>query len=416
MPPVEIEKKPSDPYLIVGAGMAGLACALTLKDAGLDFVLFDREEKVGGRVRTDEVNGYRLDRGFQVLLTAYPEAQKFLDFESLDLKTCYSGSRVWFQGRFHRVADPFRHPIDGLQSLANPIGSLFDKMRVGLMRMGLLSTRSMPDDFSTMDALNKLGFGPSMIARFWKPFMRGVFLENELSTTVRKFEETFQLFARGDTALPRLGIGELPKQLASGLPKESLAFGTEIKKVDSGSIESVDGRKWYGRGVVLATDQDHADRLTGREPKPDQWNAVDCLYFSLPAQQLPAKEPILHLDGTGAGPVNNLTFVSNLCDCAPPGRALASASVIGRRDLEHGELAKEVLGQMEEWFGRGIDWEFLKGFRIRQAVPSCTVSNTPEPIVGGIHRCGDYFGLPSIDAALSSGRKTAERLIREHSS
>ena len=404
----------SEPVLIVGAGMAGLACARTLHNAGVPFVLFDSDEEVGGRVRTDEVDGYRLDRGFQVLLTAYPEAQKFLDYEALDLKACYPGSRVWFGGRFHRVADPFRHPIDGIMSLGNPIGSLLDKIRVGMMRTSLLSTRSMPDDLSTLDALVKLGFGPSMIDRFWKPFMRGVFLENELSTTVRKFEETFRLFARGDTVLPRLGIGELPKQLAGKLPKDSLVLGTEITKVETRAIESADGKRFDGRAVVLATDIDPANRLLGIEDKPGQWNAVDCLYFSLPEDQLPTSETILHLDGTGQGPVNNLTFVSTLCDCVPSGRALASTSVIGRQETEREELAQEVLGQLESWFGKGIEWEFVKGYRIRQAVPACPVATAPDPVVNGVHRCGDYFGLPSIDAAMRSGRETAERIIREH--
>ena len=404
----------SEPVLIVGAGMAGLACARTFHNAGVPFVLFDSDEEVGGRVRTDEVDGYRLDRGFQVLLTAYPEAQKFLDYEALDLKACYPGSRVWFGDHFHRVADPFRHPIDGIMSLGNPIGSLLDKVRVGMMRTGLRSTKSMPDDFSTLDALGKLGFGPSMIDRFWKPFMRGVFLENELSTTVRKFEETFRLFARGDTVLPRLGIGELPNQLAGKLPQESLALGTEITKVKAGEIESFDGKRFEGKAVVLATDIDPANRLLGIEDKLGQWNAVDCLYFSLPADQLPTSEPILHLDGTGEGPVNNLTFVSTLCDCAPSGRALASTSVIGRQETEREELAQEVLGQLETWFGEGIEWKFVKGYRIRQAVPACPVATAPDPVVNGVHRCGDYFGLPSIDAAMRSGRETAERIIREH--
>ncbi len=404
----------SEPVLIIGAGMAGLACARTLHDAGVPFLLFDSDEEVGGRVRTDEVNGYRLDRGFQVLLTAYPEAKKFLDYEALDLKAFYPGSRVWFGDRFHRVADPFRHPIDGIMSLGNPIGSLLDKIRVGMMRTGLLSTKSMPDDLSSLDALSKLGFGPAMIDRFWKPFMRGVFLENELSTTVRKFEETFRLFAQGDTVLPRLGIGELPKQMAGKLPKDSLSLATEITKVETRAIESADGKRFEGRVLVLATDLDPANSLLGIEEKPGQWNAVDCLYFSLPTDQLPTSEAILHLDGTGQGPFNNLTFVSSLCECAPSGRALASTSVIGRQETEHEELAQEVLGQLETWFGKGIEWEFVKGYRIRKAVPATPVATVPDPVVNGVHRCGDYCGLPSIDAAMRSGRETAERIINDH--
>ena len=109
------------PVLIVGAGLSGLACAVTLAKAGVPFLLFDQAEKIGGRVQTDEVSGYRLDRGFQVLLTAYPEAQRFLDYEKLDLQACYPGSKVWFENRFHRVADPFRHPMDGLNHYLLPL-------------------------------------------------------------------------------------------------------------------------------------------------------------------------------------------------------------------------------------------------------------------------------------------------------
>ena len=247
-------KGKSYPVLIVGAGMAGLACAFTLHRAGIPFLIFDRGNDVGGRVRTDEVDGYRLDRGFQVLLTAYPEAQRFLDYEKLNLQACYPGSKVWFENRFHRVADPFRHPIDGVKSLLTPIGSLGDKLRVGMMRMGLLSSRTMTDDCSTINALDHMGFGNSMINRFWKPFMRGVFLENELSTTIRKFEETFRFFSKGDTVLPKKGIGEIPRQLAGQLPREHILLETEISKVDSNSVESSDGAKWEGRAVVLATD------------------------------------------------------------------------------------------------------------------------------------------------------------------
>ena len=137
------------PVLVVGAGMAGLGCAVTLHRAGIPVTVLERDQEVGGRVQTDELNGYRLDRGFQVLLTAYPEARKFLDYEKLDLQSCYPGSLVWFEGRFHRVADPFRRPSDGFRSLFNPIGSITEKLRVGMMRTGLLSTGALPDDCST---------------------------------------------------------------------------------------------------------------------------------------------------------------------------------------------------------------------------------------------------------------------------
>ena len=407
----------SPPVLIIGAGMAGLTCAVTLHRANIPFLIFDRGNEVGGRVRTDEVDGYRLDRGFQVLLTAYPEAQRFLDYEKLELQACYPGSKVWFENRFHRVADPFRHPMDGFRSIFTPIGSFTDKLRVGMMRMGLLSSRSMPDNCSTINALGNMGFGHSMIDRFWKPFMRGVFLENELSTTIRKFEETFRFFSKGDTVLPQNGIGEIPRQLAGQIPNDHILLETEISKVGSNSVESSDGTKWEGTAVVLATEDYHANQLLGLGKEQAEWNSVDCLYFSLSIDDLPSDEPILYLDGTGNGPINNLTFVSTLCDCAPMGRALASVSVIGQKEMGMEEIAKQAKNQLTEWFGKKAEgWKYLKGYRIHQAVPSSRTPPSPKPALTEVYRCGDYFGLPSIDSAMKSGRLTAEHIIRESQS
>ena len=401
-----------EPVLIVGAGMAGLACAVTLHRAGVPFLLFEQDEKVGGRVQTDEFNGYRLDRGFQVLLTAYPEAKRFLDYEKLELRKCYPGSRVWYKGKFHQVSDPFRHPVDGLLSVFNPIGSLFDKIKVGMLRMGLLSTRSMEDTISTREALAKLGYTQTMIDRFWKPFMRGVFLENELSTTVRKFEETFSLFAKGYTVLPRLGIGEISKQMAKRLPEDSIFLKQEVKKVGECSLVTSDGKEWQGRAVVLATEEPVANRLLRLKQPNREWNSVDCLYFSLPKEALPSTSPILHLDGSGTGPINNLTFLSTLSDCAPPDRALASASVIGKKELKIDQIIELANRQLRTWFGKSAKkWDFLRSYRIRNAVPNCDVVPDSGDQKNGIYRCGDYLGLPSIDSALCSGRKVAESII-----
>jgi protoporphyrinogen oxidase len=400
------------PVLIVGGGMAGLACAMTLQQAGVPFLLFEQDEKVGGRVQTDEFDGYRLDRGFQVLLTAYPEAKRFLDYEKLELRKCYPGSRVWYKDKFHQVSDPFRHPLDGVCSVFNPIGSFWDKVKVGMLRLGLLSTRAMEDTLSTTEALAELGYSEAMIDRFWKPFMRGVFLENELSTSVRKFEETFSLFAKGDTVLPRLGICEIPKQMAKRLPEDSIFLKQEVKKVGECSLVTSDGKEWQGRAVVLATEEPVANRLLRLKQPNREWNSVDCLYFSLPEKELPCTSPILHLDGSGTGPINNLTFISTLSDCAPTGRALASASVIGKKEMGIDQVVELANQQLSSWFGeRAKKWDFLRSYRIRHAVPNCDCVPDLETKKNGVYRCGDYLGLPSIDSAMRSGRLVAESII-----
>ena len=149
-----------------------------------------------------------------------------------------------------------------------------------MLRMGLLSTRSLEDTLSTREALAKLGFTQAIIDRFWKPFMRGVFLENQLSTSVRKFEETFRLFAKGDTVLPRLGIGEIPKQMAKQLPEDSIFLKQDVEKLGKSFVVTREGKEWRGRAVVLATEEPVANRLLGIDEPSRKWNAVDCLYFS----------------------------------------------------------------------------------------------------------------------------------------
>ena len=398
--------------LIVGAGMAGLACAVTLQRSGVPFLLFDRDEKVGGRVQTDEIDGFRLDRGFQVLLTAYPEAKCFLDYEKLELKSCYPGSRVWYKGKFHQVSDPFRHPLDGVCSIFNPIGTFLDKLKVGMLRMGFKSTSQYPDDVPTMEALQRLGFSELMINRFWKPFMRGVFLENDLSTSVRKFEETFRLFAEGETVSPRLGIGEIPRQMAAQLPAEQLKLGHSVSEVHAQEITTKDGKSWQGRAVVLATDFGSADRLLKIESNLKEWNAVDCFFYSFPEAELPTSRPILHLNGSGEGPINNLSFVSSFTDCAPVGNGLLSVSVIGQKKKRIEELEVEVKQQLIEWFGiTAQKWKNIQVYRIKQAVPVCEYPSIEETRMNGIYRCGDYLGLPSIDAAMRSGREVAESIM-----
>lgn len=405
---------PDNSVLIVGAGLSGLSCGRTLHQANIPYVIIDKALNVGGRVKTDVYDGYRLDMGFQVLLTHYPEAKRFLDYDSLELSRCYPGSLVWHGDRFHRLSDPFRRPLKTLSSMFNPIGTFRDKVRIGMMRIGLLKTTSLRDDTSTLEALRKLGFGDSMIQRFWRPFMGGVFLEKELSTSVRKFEETFNLFSKGYTTIPKMGIGELPRQLAGNLDKDRLLLGRKVKSVTEREITLESGVVLRGESVVLAVEGSEYERMLGLE-NSTSWNSVECIYFGLPEKVLPSREPILYLDGEGTGPINNLFFTSNLSDCAPNGRALASASVISEKGTDHEEdSVNAALAQLKKWFGASVEkWEFIKRYQIKEAIPKCTRPTIQELVTNGIYRCGDSSGIPSLDAALKSGRLVAEKIIED---
>ena len=212
--------------IIVGAGLAGLACARHLSQAGLGCSLLDASDAVGGRVRTDRVDGFQLDRGFQVFLTGYPEAGRMLDYPALQLQPFHPGAMVRYAGGFHRISDPLRRPQDLLSTMMSPIGSFGDKLKVLRLRRDALRRQLCGQagggERTTLEALQVYGFSPAMQQRFFQPFLNGVFLDQALSTPCRLFELVWAAFSRGDIALPQQGMGAIASQLAATLPTESI--------------------------------------------------------------------------------------------------------------------------------------------------------------------------------------------------
>ena len=209
-----------DPYvLVVGAGLAGLCCGKRLAECGVSFRILEASDRVGGRVRTDLVDGFRLDRGFQLYLTAYPEGRRVLDLAALDLKPFTRGALVWVNGRFHRVADPRSEPVTAARSLFNPVGTPADKLRLvklhWALEHGRLEDQVAKDERPTLDLLRWPGrFGPRMIDRLFRPFFGGVALDRQLVTSSRFFRFVFRMFAEGPGAVPAAGMQAIPDHLA----------------------------------------------------------------------------------------------------------------------------------------------------------------------------------------------------------
>ena len=403
--------------LIVGAGLAGLCCARELHRRGIPVRILEASDGVGGRIRTDLVDGFRLDRGFQVFLTAYPEAQRVLDYPALRLRPFLPGALVRVGGKFHPLADPWRRPVAAVRSLVGPVGSFADKVRVARLRSNAL-TGSIEDRFrdpetTTLDALKAGGFSDAMVDRFFRPFLGGIFLEPELKTSSRMFRFVFRMFSQGEACLPADGMAAIPRQLAAGLPPERIRLGVRVAEVRADAVRLDTGETVPARAVVVAADGPAAARLLGGDI-PAAAQGVTCLYFAAPRP--PVEEPVLVLDGEGRGPVNNLCVPTAVAPTyGPPGASLVSATVLGVPSDED-RLRSEVRDQLAGWFGPAVDdWRHLRTYRIpyalpRQVPPALAVPERPVRWQPGVYLCGDHRDNASINGAMASGRRAAEAI------
>ncbi len=406
--------------IIVGGGLAGLCCARKLHEEGVDFLLLEGGDQVGGRIRTDEVNGFLLDRGFQVFLTSYPEARRVLDYDVLDLRRFEPGAIVRFGGKFHRITDPFRRPFGAIGTVFAPIGSLFDKLRMLSLRSSVLNG-SLEDQFrkpetTTLAVLQEAGFSGEMIDRFFRPFLGGIFLESELETSSRMFNFVFRMFSTGDASLPAKGINAIPRQIASLLPQEKIRLKTPVESIDGNSIKLANGEVVEGSAVVVATDGISAEKLFG-DSANHKGTGVTCLYYSL--DKAPIDDPILILNGEGEGLINNICFPTRVArSYGPANRNLASVTVLGTGH-DSADLESKVRTELENWFGRDVaEWKHLRTYDIPYALPQQKPPALAEPerdvrIRAGFYACGDHLDTASIQGAMVSGRRAAEAVIED---
>lgn len=405
--------------VIVGAGLAGLCCARELNGAGLDVLALERSDSPGGRVRTDAADGFLLDRGFQVLLTAYPEARRVLDYERLGLRAFESGALIRRGGGFARVADPFRHPLEAAQSLRRAPGGLPDKLRVARLRRRLsrfsINELLTAPQVTTAEALRREGFSRELVEGFFRPFLGGIFLDPSLETSSRLFAFVFKLFAEGEATLPAAGMQAIPQQLAEGLPETAVRYGATVESVAPGEVVLAGGERITAESVVVAADGPEAARLTGAVEAPAP-RAVTTLHYA--AERTPLGEPVLVLDGEGRGPVNDLCVPSDVAPSyAPPGAALVSASVLGIPPLADEQLDAAVREQLEGWFGAQVrGWRLLRVLHIPFALPAQTPAalssaERPARVRDGLFVCGDHRATASIQGAMVSGRRAAAAVL-----
>lgn len=421
-----------NPVLIAGGGLAGLAAAIELQRHQIPFRLFESSDRLGGRLRTDLVDGFCIDRGFQVLQTAYPEARRQLDYTALQLRPFVPGALVRARGRFVELSDPWRRPAAAFQTLFNGIGTLADRwklarLRSQLVKLSLEAIDSAPDQSTEEYLLGTWGFSRDLVDRFFRPWFSGVFLENRLETSARFFQFVFKMLALGEAALPAAGMEAIPRQLALKLPADSCRTDSPVKAVFSRGLELESGERIEAERIILATEGPVAGRLLSAadqsglgESFTPEVKYQSTLNYSFAAARPPLAARMLILNGELTGPIAHLCIPSNVAPSyAPPGQALVSVTAIASDGRQATSLRDPVRAQLREWFGPQVDsWRPLAESFVRNALPQ-QLPGQFEPgvrqyrLAPGRFRCGDYLGTASINGALLSGRESASELMRE---
>lgn len=398
--------------IVIGAGLSGLRAAGLLQTAGREVTVLEASDGPGGRVRTDLVDGFRIDRGFQVLLTAYPEVRAALDLRALDLKAFAPGAMVFRDGKFTTLCDPWRRPLEGARGLFGPPGRMGDRLRLAAFRARIFLTAEdgfdKPAGLTFAEALRSEGFSTDFIDGFFRPWFGGITLDRSLSSDATFCKYVFRCLAKGEAAVPARGMGAVADQLASRLAPGTLRLGSRVTAIEGSLVRLAGGETLESDTVVVATEGPEARRLLRRPG--DGSRSVTCVSFAAPKAPFPG--PWLALNGADAGPVNNLAVMTNVAPTySSDSRALISATLLGPIGPDSdATLADRAKAQLRGWFADLVDaWTLIRVDRIHHAQPA--TSAAPGFLRPGLYLAGDHTQQPSAHGALRSGRAAAEAIL-----
>ncbi|MFE0361232.1 NAD(P)/FAD-dependent oxidoreductase [Streptomyces griseoaurantiacus] len=400
--------------LVVGAGAAGLACARDLAAAGRSVRVLEASDDVGGRMRTDRVDGFLVDRGFHVFNTSYPQVKQRLRLRDLRLRPFTPGVLVHTDRGRLRLTDPSRDPRSVAGLLRGRLAGPRD-----LLALGTLSARDMlgprsrierAEDRTTRTALASAGFSEEFVERFFRPFLSGIFLEDRLETSSRFFHLVWRSMLRGTLCLPAEGIGAVPEALVKGLPADSVLLDTAVALLTDEGVQTNHGDVLPARAVVVATGKGPASALLPGLDVPA--GRIVTTYYHV-APRPPLAEPTLLTD-TRMRFLNTCVVSEVAPTYAPPGHALIATSVLGEDTPEGRRTVTAALEEVYESDTAG--WDLLTARTVRDALPAMP---PPQPlsrtsrVAPGRYVCGDHRATGSLEGALASGARAAREVLED---
>ena len=424
--------------IVVGGGLSGLVSATRLAADGADVTLLERRPGLGGRVRTRDVDGFTLDRGFQVLFTSYPAVSRELDVDALDLRAFSPGATICRPGSRAVLSDPLREPTAVIESALNHEVSFSDKLRTLALRYDL-SKRTESEFFTGSDRsirtyLTDWGFSEEYIEHFVEPFYGGITLDRSLSTSKQVFEYTFRAMGRGSIAVPARGMTAVADQLAARARAAGVEVrtGEDVESVDVGSggrfrlgsggpadgarVELLDGETLDASAVVVATTPPEARKLTGVETVPSDGVPNVTAWYTLPKGIEFGTGKRILLNAADESP-NAVVPMSEVApEYAPVDRALFGATFLGEDALDRDDdaLREDVRDALTAWYPErgfeGIETVAVDRVPFAQfAQPPGVHAGLPDPDDpdGPVVLAGEYTEWSAIQGAMESGRRAA---------
>ncbi|MBP2830756.1 FAD-dependent oxidoreductase [Aquimarina sp. U1-2] len=400
---------------VIGAGISGLIAANVLEASGYHPVILESTESVGGRVKTDCIDDYQLDHGFQVLLTAYPAAKKYLDYEKLSLQKFVPGAVIFDKGKKKTIGDPTRDISLLFSTISANIGSLSDKIKI-LKLNAILKKKSIERIFSekektTLAYLRDFGFSEEIIQQFFTPFFSGIFLEPKLETSSRMFEFIYKMFGEGHAAIPQSGIAAIAEQLLSRLNQTSIQYNTTVQEVEDGKIVVNHGQELKSHFTIIATAPSYV--IPKLKNQAVTWKSCETLYFETHTRNI--DKPLIGLIADPDSLINNICYHTSLNTACNPEKELLSVTVVKDHNLEESNLITAVEAELLEYCNIKTN-RFIKLYTIEKALPDIKnvlydMAPTETRLTTSIFVAGDQLLNGSLNAAMIAGERAALGVI-----
>lgn len=401
---------------IIGAGISGLIAAQILENYGYHPTIIEASDKAGGRVKSDIVADYILDHGFQVLLSSYPAAKKYLDFEKLELQELLPGATIFKDQKRQSIGDPLRNFSLLFPTLFSSIGNFSDKTKIlklnTLLKKKKIATIFKEDEKTTLQYLKDFGFSEGIIKDFFKPFFTGIFLEDKLNTSSRMFEFVYKMFGNGLAVLPKNGIQAISNQLKENLKHTNFRFNAPVKEVLDNKIILQDSSIIKTHITIIATEA--SSFITNLKNQETEWKSCHTLYFETNNRVI--QKPLIGLIADENALINNIFYHTSIATSTKGNKELLSVTVVKEHKLSELDLVLRVTEDLKKFCGIDVK-KFLKQYHIKKALPSLNnlqyeISSSETKLKSTIFLAGDVLLNGSLNAAMISGERAALGVIQ----